>query len=173
MNSKTENNPLAEEVKAEILRLDLNGIHEYQKNRYPYLLIDVAEEVIPGVSAKGYKNLTANDWFFECHFPGDPNMPGMLQIEALVQLSALTVLTLPGNKGKIAYLASADHLKFMRKILPGDRLDLEATLHSWKRGVGRCSGKGSVNGKPAFQAEFAIVLPDILSEYKLSPSSDK
>ena len=85
----------------ESLRLDLNGIHEYQQNRYPYLLIDFAEEVIPGVNAKGYKDLTRKDWFFECHWPGDPNMPGMLQIEALIQMGALTVLTLPGNKGKI------------------------------------------------------------------------
>ena len=57
------------------MRLDIKGIHEYQQNRFPYLLVDVAEEVIPGVSAKGYKNLSINDWFFDCHFPEDPNMP--------------------------------------------------------------------------------------------------
>ena len=92
----------------ESLILDKRGIHEYQQNRHPYLLIDFAEEVIPGVSAKGYKDLTLNDWFFKVHFPGDPNMPGMLQIEALVQMCALIVLTLPGNKGKIVELQTEE-----------------------------------------------------------------
>ena len=71
------------------LRLEKKEILEYQANRDPYLMIDVAEEVIPGVSAKGYKNLTKDDWFFKCHFEGDPNMPGLLQIESLVQMAAL------------------------------------------------------------------------------------
>ena len=151
----------------ESLRLDLNGIHEYQQNRYPYLLIDFAEEVIPGVSAKGYKDLTKKDWFFECHWPGDPNMPGMLQIEALIQMAALTVLTLAGNKGKIVYLTSASNIKLSRKIVEGDRLDIETKLLSWKRGVGNCSGIGSVNGEIACKADFTIVMPDILNEYKI------
>lgn len=145
--------------------LDYNGIHEYQKNSYPYLMIDYVEEVIPGKTARGYKNLSANDWFFKCHFPGDPNMPGMLQIEALVQMFALTVLTLDGNKGKIAYLSKANNLKFSRKVLPGEKLVLETELYSWKRGIGKGAGKGSVNGEMACQAEFTIVLPDILNQY--------
>lgn len=154
------------DVKSEALRLDLDGLLEYQKNRPPYLMIDCAEEVIPGVSAKGYKQLTEKDWFFECHFPGDPNMPGMLQIEAMIQLSALMVLTLPGNKGKVAYVTSATNLKFLRKILPGDRLDIEAKLLSWKRGIGQCAAKGMVNGKLVCQADFTYVLPHILDSYK-------
>lgn len=153
----------------ESLRLDKKGIHEYQRNRYPYLLIDFAEEVIPGVSAKGYKDLTVNDWFFKCHWPGDPNMPGMLQIEALVQMCALTVLTLPGNKGKVVYLTSANNIKLSRKIVAGDRLDIETKLLSWRRGVGNCSGIGSVNGEIACRADFTIVMPDVLNEYKMLP----
>lgn len=153
----------------EKLRLDLKGICEYQRNRRPYLLIDFAEEVIPGVSAKGYRDLTAKDWFFECHWPGDPNMPGMLQIEALVQMCALTVLTLPGNKGKVVYLTSANNIKFSRKIVQGDRLDIETKLLSWKRGIGACSGAGSVNGEIACRADFTIVMPDVLNEYRMPP----
>ena len=154
----------------ESMRLDLNGIHQYQQNRYPYLLIDVVEAVIPGESAKGYKNLTANDWFFKCHFPGDPSMPGMLQIEAMVQLCALSILTLPGNMGKICYLTAANKVKLLRKIVPGDRLDLDTILVSWKRGIGQCSGKGHVNGQLACQAEFSLVLPGILEQFKVSSS---
>ena len=98
------------------ITLDFEGILEYQKNRFPYLMIDVATEIIPGKSAKGFKNLTSNDWFFDCHFEGDPNMPGMLQAEALVQMSALSVLTLPGNKGKVVYLVSAEKIKLFSRV---------------------------------------------------------
>jgi len=151
----------------ESLSLDLAGLHEYQQNRHPYLLIDAAEEVVPGVSARGHKQLIPDEWFFPVHFPGDPMMPAMLQIEAMVQLSALMVLTLPENKGKVMYLASANNLKFSRKIVPGDRLDLETQLLSWRRGLGRCSGTGSVNGETACRAEFTIVMPDLLDRYRV------
>ena len=97
------------------MELDLKGILEYQQNREPYLLIDYATEIYPGKSAKGYKDLTKDEWFFKVHWPQDPNMPGMLQIEALVQMSALSILTLPGNKGKTMYLTSAHNLKFIKK----------------------------------------------------------
>ena len=80
-------------------------------------MIDYAEEVIPGISAKGYKDLDKDEWFFKVHWKNDPNMPGMLQIESLVQMSALSILSLPGNKGKIMYLTSANDLKFVKKIV--------------------------------------------------------
>ena len=150
------------------MKLDIKGILEYQQNRYPYLLVDVVEEVIPGVSAKGYKNLSINDWFFDCHFPGDPNMPGMLQIEALVQLNALAILTLDGNKGKVAYLSSASNLKWSRKIVPGDRLDMDTKLVSFKRGVSSSTGVGSVNGELTCKADFTLILPHIMDEYKVN-----
>ena len=147
------------------LKLNLDGIYEYQQNRPPYLMIDAAEEVIPGVSARGYKKLSQDDWWFEVHWPSDPNMPGMLQVEALVQLGALTVLTLPGNKGKTVYLSSANKLKFVKKIIPGDRLNIIVNLLSWKRGVGTCSGIGKVGENIACQAEFTFVLPEIINDF--------
>ena len=150
------------------LRFGKKEILEYQKNRDPYLLIDVAEEVIPGVSAKGYKNLTKNDWFFKCHFEGDPNMPGLLQIESLVQMAALSVVTLSDNKGKIVYLTYADKIKLKRKVVIGDKLDIETKLLSWKRGIGKCYGKGSVNGILACEAYFGIIIPDILNKFKVN-----
>ena len=149
------------------LKLDLKGIHEFQQNRTPYLMIDAVDEIIPGVSAKGYKDLSWDDWWFKVHWPGDPNMPGMLQIEALVQLGALIILTLPGNKGKLVYLISANKLKFFKKIIPGDRLNINVNLVSWKRGIGVCSGIGKVGEKVACQAEFTIMMPDILKEYRV------
>lgn len=155
------------------LTLDLEGLHEFQQNRAPYLMIDCATAVIPGKSALGYKNLTDSEWFFAVHFPGDPNMPGMLQIEAMVQLSALIVLTLEGNKGKPAYLLSATNLKFARKVIPGDRLDFVCELRSFNRGIGDFSGKGTVDGALACSADFKLVLPHILSQYKVVPSVGK
>ena len=155
----------------ETLKLDLTGIHEFQQNRKPYLMIDAADEIIPGKSAKGYKDLSWNDWWFEVHWPGDPNMPGMLQIEALVQLGVLTVLTLPGNKGKLAYLTSADKLKFLKKIIPGDRLEIAVDLISWKRGIGVCQGVGMVGKNIVCQAEFTFVIPDIISEFRVKEES--
>ena len=130
-------------------------------------MIDAANEIIPGISAKGYKDLTLDDWWFKVHWPGDPNMPGMLQIEALVQLGALTVLTLPGNKGKLAYLTSANKLKFSKKIIPGDRLSLNVDLVSWRRGIGVCSGIGKVGENVDCKAEFTFVIPDIINQYKI------
>ena len=153
------------------LKLDLKGIHEFQQNRAPYLMIDAADEIIPGVSAKGYKDLSWDDWWFKVHWPTDPNMPGMLQIEALVQLGALTVLTLPGCKGKIVYLTSANNLKFSKKIIPGDRLLLEVSLVSWKRGIGICTGNGKVGDKIACKADFTIILPEIISGYKVKKNN--
>ena len=150
------------------LTLDLKGIHDYQQNRDPYLLIDFVEEVIPGVSARGYKDLKINDWFFKVHWPGDPNMPGMLQVEALIQMCALTILTLPGNKGKVVYLTSVNNVKLFRKIIAGDRLNLVTKLISWKRGLGVCHGKGYINGKIACKADFSLILPEKLKQYKIS-----
>ena len=146
------------------MKLDLKGIHEYQQNRDPYLLIDYVDEVIPGKIANGFKDLK-DDWFFKVHWPSDPNMPGMLQVEAMIQMAALTILTMPNNKGKIVYLTSANKLLFKKKIVPGNRLYLKTQLHSWKRGIAKCSGTGMINNKLACSAEFTLILPDKIKNY--------
>ena len=149
------------------ISLDKKGICEYQQNRDPYLLIDYATEIYPGKSAKGYKDLTKEEWFFKVHWPKDPNMPGMLQIEALVQMCALSILTLPGNKGKTLYLTSAHNLKFIKKIIPGDRLDIHTKIKSFKRGLAICEGLGLVKNVIACKADFNLVLPEEIKKYNL------
>ena len=149
------------------ISLDKQGIHEHQQNREPYLLIDYATEIYPGKSAKGYKDLTKDEWFFKVHWPQDPNMPGMLQIEALVQMSALSILTLPGNKGKTMYLTSAHNLKFIKKILPNTRLYIETKIKSFKRGLAICEGVGLVENTTACKADFNLVLPEEIKKYNL------
>ena len=147
--------------------LDIDGIKKYQQNRSPYLLIDYANEIIPGISAKGYKDLLVNDWWFKVHFPGDPNMPGALQVEAIVQLGALMITTLPGNKGKVVYLISANNLKFKKKVVPGDRLKIKTKLLSWRRGIGCASGSAYVKNKLVCSIDFNIAMPHILSKFKM------
>ena len=147
------------------LILDKKKILIYQQNRDPYLMIDYAEEVIPGVSSKGYKDFSNDEWFFKVHWPNDPNVPGMLQIEALVQMSALSILSLPNNKGKVMYLSSANNLKFSKKILPGDRMCIETKIINFKRGVASCYGEGSVNNHIACKAEFNLILLEELLKY--------
>ena len=149
------------------LNLDKKEIYEYQQNREPYLMIDHATEVIPGVSAKGYKDFKSDEWFFKVHWKNDPNVPGMLQIEALVQMSALSILSLPGNKGKVVYLTSANNLKFIKKIIPNNRLYIDTKIKSFKRGMALCEGQGLIEKNIACKADFSLILPEEIKKYNL------
>ncbi|MDA7713973.1 beta-hydroxyacyl-ACP dehydratase [Candidatus Pelagibacter sp.] len=150
------------------MELNKEQIKKFQQNREPYLMIDHATEVVPGVSAKGYKKLPSDEWFFKVHWPKDPNMPGMLQVEALVQMCALSILTLPGNEGKILYLVSANKLKFVKKILPESILEIETKIKSFNRGLAICEGIGLVKKEKACSAEFTLILPDVIKSYNLN-----
>ena len=150
-----------------MMKLNKEQILEYQQNRPPYLMIDFAEEVVPGKSAKGYKDFKEDEWFFKVHWPRDPNVPGMLQIEALVQMSALSILSLPGNKGKVMYLTSANNIKFIKKIIPNKRLYIETKVKSFKRGLAICEGLGLIEKQIACKAEFNLILPEEIKKYNL------
>ena len=150
-----------------MMKFNKEQILEYQQNRPPYLMIDFAEEVVPGKSAKGYKDFKEDEWFFKVHWPNDPNVPGMLQIESLVQMSALSILSLPGNKGKVMYLTSANNLKFVKKIIPNNRLYIETKIKSFKRGLAICEGLGLIEKQIACKAEFNLILPEEIKKYNL------
>ena len=149
------------------MQLDKQKILEFQQNRSPYLMIDFVDEVVPGKSARGYKDLNNEEWFFKVHWVNDPNMPGMLQIESLVQMCALSILCLPGNKGKVMYLTSATNLKFIKKIVPNCRLYIETKVKSFKRGLAVCEGIGLVEKKMVCRAEFNLILPEEIKKYNL------
>ena len=140
--------------------LGINEIKQFIPNRYPFLLIDKAVEIIPGVMAKGYKNVTVNEGYFQGHFPDSPLMPGMVQMEALFQMLSLTVLTMDGNRGKSVRGRGADNIRLKDRVLPGSRLEIEAELIEWNgiEGVGKANG--TVNGKEACSAEFIFVISD-------------
>jgi len=147
--------------------LDKTKILEFQQNKDPYLFVDHASEVIPGVSAKGYKKFLEDEWFFKVHWKNDPNVPGMLQIESLVQMSSLAIVTLPNNKNKILYLVSANDIKFSKKITPGSTLFIETFIKSFKRGLANCEGFGYLDKSLACKAKFTLLLPDLLKSYNL------
>ena len=110
------------------MKLYRSEILEYQKNRDEFLMFDEVTKVIPGKSANGFKVLDKNLWFFKLHWPGDPNMPGMLQIEALIQLCAMAIFTLPNNKGKTMYLLNVSKAKFYKKVVPGGNFEIKTEI---------------------------------------------
>lgn len=140
------------------LTLQGNEILEMQADRNPYLFIDKVTSLIPGKACDGFKNLTMNEWFFPIHFEGDPCMPGFLQAEMLVQFCALTLLALPGNKGKKVYLLSCERMKAVKKVVPGDRIDVKTTLLSYRHSIAKGHGEGYVNGKIVISADFTFTL---------------
>ena len=94
-----------------ILTFDTMQIMEMLPHRYPFLLVDRITECVSGKYAKGYKNLTMNEPFFQGHFPNNPIMPGVLQLEAMAQCSAPVLMTMPEYAGKLTLYAGVDNVK--------------------------------------------------------------
>ena len=155
-------------------KFSLNSLQlqDYQPNRYPFLMIDYVDEVLPGKYANGYKNLTMNEWFFPVHFPSGPNMPGALQLEALAQMLTVAITTLPGLKGKVTH-ALSHTVRFKKEVLPGDKFEIYTEVISWKRGI--CKGKGIAytNNEIACEADMLITIPEILEKYLPKKSEKK
>lgn len=151
-----------------IKNIDAYNIQKYQQNRYPLLFLDVVEEVLPGKYAKGYKNFSFNEWFFPAHFQDEPNVPGFIQIEALTQMFLMTFLTIPENQGKKTGFVSIDNAKFKRKIVPGDKLEIEAELVFYRRGLAKGHSAGYVGGEMACCADLVVAIPDILNKFNPS-----
>ena len=148
-------------------------IMRYQQNRYPLLFVDEITEVVPGKSARGKKAFSYNEWFFPAHFEGDPNVPGFVQIESLVQVFLMTFLTLDGHAGQKTSFVSLEHAKFKRKIVPGETLNIYAELENFKRGIAKGFAESDVNGEPAISASFTIAIPEILAKFRPSDSNHK
>ena len=146
--------------------LDSKEIQEYQQNRYPCFFLDMVTEAVPGKYAKGYKNYSYNEWFFPCHFADEPNVPGFVQLEMMTQMFLMTFLTMPENKGKKTCFISINNAKFKLKIIPGMRVDLQAELKSYRRGIAIGSCVGYVNGEEACSVELMVGIPDVLNQFK-------
>ena len=141
------------------MRLGIKEIQEIIPHRHPFLLIDFIDELEPGVRAVGYKSVTFNEPQFNGHFPGQPVMPGVLMIEALAQVGAVAILSLPENKGKTAFFGAINNAKFKQMVLPGDRLKLECGIIKRKGpiGVGKAVATNA-EGKVAVSAELTFAI---------------
>ena len=129
--------------------LGVKEIEEIIPHRHPFLLIDCIEELEPGVRAVGYKAVTFHEDFFRGHFPQEPVMPGVLIVEALAQTGAVAILSVPENKGKVAYFGAINNAKFKKKVVPGDKLKLECEIIKQKGPVGVGKATATVDGKVA------------------------
>ena len=129
-------------------------------HRYPFLLLDRILELEPGRRAVGEKLVTIGEPFFQGHFPDFPIMPGVLIVEALAQTACVAALSLPEFQGKIGLFAGIDSARFKRPVRPGDTLRLEITLDKMRRNIGRGSGKATVEGQVACEAELLFAMAD-------------
>lgn len=127
-------------------------------HRYPFLMIDTIEELEPGVRALGKKCVSANEPYFQGHFPGNPVMPGVLIMEALAQVGAIAMLSQPDWKGRTAYFAGIDKAKFRKKVVPGDVLSLETTIIKVKGPMGVGRAVAAVDGKIVAEAELTFAI---------------
>ncbi len=134
--------------------LDKTQIQEIIPHRDPFLLIDKVLDLKPGDSAIGEKYVSPQEDFFRGHFPSEPVMPGVLIIESIAQTGAITLLSLPENKGKSVYFGGLKNAKFKRKVIPGDTLRLEVKLTKVKAKFGVGTGKAYVGEELACEAEF-------------------
>ena len=138
--------------------LGIKEIEEIIPHRHPFLLIDCIEELEPGVRAVGYKAVTFHEDFFRGHFPQEPVMPGVLIVEALAQTGAVAILSVPENKGKVAYFGAINNAKFKKKVVPADKLKLECEIIKQKRPVGVGKATATVDGKVAVAAELTFMI---------------
>lgn len=138
--------------------LDIQKIKAIIPHRYPFLLVDKVTEMEEGKRVCGFKNVSANEPFFEGHFPEYPVMPGVLILEALAQVGAIAVLDMEQNKGKIGFLAGVDKCRFKREVKPGDQLQLEVEIIRMRGAIGKGKGRATVDGELACEAEIMFAI---------------
>ncbi len=140
--------------------LDIEKIKAIIPHRYPFLLVDKVVEIDEGKRAVGLKNVSANEPFFQGHFPQYAVMPGVLIVEALAQVGAVALLSMEENKGRLAFFAGIDKCRFRRQVRPGDQLRLEVEIIRYRGKIGKGKGIATVDGEVACEAEIMFALGD-------------
>lgn len=138
--------------------LDINAIRKVIPHRYPFLLVDRVKILEPEKKAVGYKYVTANENFFQGHFPERPIMPGVLIVEAMAQTACVLFLSRPDLSGKMAYFMSIDGVKFRKPVEPGSVLELQVEVVHARERMGKVAGKAFVNSQLVSEANFSFVL---------------
>jgi len=141
---------------------NINRVLEYLPHRYPFLLVDRVTMIEEGKRIEGIKNVTINEPFFQGHFPGTPIMPGVLQLEALAQLSGILLLKNPEDHGSLAFFMAVDNARFRKPVLPGDQLCLIGEVLKLKKKLLKVKGTALVDGQVVCEAElmFSIFRQD-------------
>lgn len=137
---------------------DINAIKRTIPHRYPFLMIDRVKIVEENKKATGYKCVSANEEFFQGHFPGQPIMPGVLIIEAMAQTSCVLLLAKGDHKDKLAYFMTIDSVKFRKPVVPGDVLELRVEVIRARERGGKVRGEAYVNDNLAAEAEFMFAI---------------
>jgi 3-hydroxyacyl-[acyl-carrier-protein] dehydratase len=142
--------------------LEADQIEAIIPHRYPFLLVDRMVEIEEGKHGVGIKNVSANEWFFEGHFPGHKVMPGVLIVEAMAQVAAVTLLKDTDAAGKLPMFGGIENMRFRRPVVPGDQLRLEFTLEKIRGPIGKGHVRATVDGKLAADGSitFALVARD-------------
>lgn len=139
--------------------MDVNEIREFLPHRYPFLLVDRVLSIESGVSIEAMKNVSANEPYFNGHFPQQPIMPGVLIIEALAQAAGILGFVTANRRpedGFMYVLCVVDKARFKRQVVPGDQLHLKATYITTKRNILKFSGEARVAGQLVASAEFMV-----------------
>ncbi|HMS15895.1 MAG TPA: UDP-3-O-acyl-N-acetylglucosamine deacetylase [Planctomycetota bacterium] len=140
--------------------LDVREILKIIPHRYPFLFVDRVVEFVGYQRAVGIKCVSFNEPYFQGHWPGQPIMPGVLQVEALAQLSGVLLLRRLQNTGKVAVLLAIDKIKFRRPVVPGDVLRLECETLSLKNRSGKVRGRATVNGELTCESVMKFMMMD-------------
>ena len=140
------------------MELNIEQIQEIIPHRPPFLLVDKITDFVPGEWAKGVKAVTVNEPFFTGHFPQYRVMPGVLIIEALAQVGAVAILSLPENKGKLAFFGGIKNARFKKQVRPGDVLELSCELIERRGPIGFGKAVAKVDGKVAAQGELTFAV---------------
>ena len=141
---------------------DIQKIMQYLPHRYPFLLIDRVNEVVPGEKVTALKNVTINEPFFQGHFPGVPVMPGVIILEAMGQAGGvLAYESLSGPKeDNLVFLTGIDKARFRKPVVPGDQLIFELKLLKKRAKLVRMAGVATVDGVRVAEAELMAAYGD-------------
>jgi 3-hydroxyacyl-[acyl-carrier-protein] dehydratase len=142
--------------------LDVRRVMAALPHRYPMLLVDRVEKIVPDQSITAIKAVSMNEGFFQGHFPGRPIMPGVLIVEALAQAAGVLAVESLGlaNSGKLVYFMAIEGAKFRTPVEPGCLLQLDVEFVQKRASVCKFAGRASVDGKLAAEANFTAMIAD-------------